>query len=429
MASKNIDDTFFSSYRENMAEVKGIPRIEMNAPVGKQTTFKGTLGLELELEGARLPGDGYFEGIKARSGASWEVHADGSLRGGGREYVLSKPCNVEELPQLINGLWQVFKDVGAVVENSNRCSTHVHVNMNGRKVNELTSILALWTTFEEALVNWCGELRKANHFCLTSGETQSTVRAWTEFLTNGTRPQNGGLKYSALNILPLWTIGSFEFRCGAPADNPDIPITWAKFLHYFVEYCVRRFPNPMDIGYALSERGGEEIFKEICREAELKTFADEVLGKTGNFDRECLTGFRNAQPFVMGFPWNDWMPLINKEYVPNPFGAKKEAIKKYRLNERGRVEAVAVGLDEPAPPGNMVRRRFDDNMVLIDLDRNYWRTQMEHTGSMKGDRAPFNGRQIVYKGGTAGWQYTDALMEEDRYLLDIASYVSGACPY
>jgi hypothetical protein len=68
-------------------------------------------------------------------------------------------------------------------------------------------------------------------------------------------------------------------------------------------------------------------------------------------------------------------------------------------------------------------------MVLIDLDRNYWRTQMEHTGSMKGDRAPFNGRQIVYKGGTAGWQYTDALMEEDRYLLDIASYVSGACPY
>lgn len=357
MSRTEIDQEFFSAYDQTVKEKeKGIPRLEMNMPLAR-LDHKGTIGLELEIEGNRLPSTGYLEkivGSKTRAG--WNATTDGSLRGEALEYVLTRPCDVSELPTLVDGLWDVFKARDTTINNSNRCSTHVHINMGGKKVNEATSVLALWATFEEALINWCGEERKTNHFCLGTKDAQSTVAAWQTLLKTGSRPTDRGLKYSALNILPLWNYGSFEFRCGAAAEEPKKVIQWAQFLHHFVEYACTTYNNPQDLAYALSEQGGETILKEICAKAGLESFADEVIKGVDNFDRTCMEGFRHVQHLCMGHPWQEWIEIINRPYVPDPFGKKKTTFAEYaaaprlRRDLRPAIAEEVAAENEPARP-------------------------------------------------------------------------------
>ena len=59
--------------RKNAAEknVQGIPNIKLNAPL-KTRLYKDSLGIEIELEGANLPNEGYLDGIVApSSGVRW----------------------------------------------------------------------------------------------------------------------------------------------------------------------------------------------------------------------------------------------------------------------------------------------------------------------------------------------------------------------
>lgn len=314
---------FLSGYKP---QVKGIRNIKMNKPI-VNVTKKGTIGLELEIEGNNLPGGfdlGHIAGNK--TGAAWVTHNDGSLRGEALEYVFTSPCDEEELEPLVTGLFDTFKSKKTKLTLSNRCSTHVHINMGGYKINELTSVLALWMAFEEPLIAYHGTERVKNHFCLSNNDTHSLINAWRNYLEGLGRPNAEGLKYTALNILTLWRFGSFEFRVGRGADTPEYVITWAKFLNRFCKYAKDTYKNPVLIGSNISEQGGVEMFRSICRDIGMVDFGEQVIENYGGveaFYESCVKGFRNAQPFVATQPWNDWMPLIEREYIPNPFGKEE----------------------------------------------------------------------------------------------------------
>lgn len=327
-----LDDEFFKDFlvANPAREVAGIPNFDMNQPMAMvNASITGKIGLELEIEGARLPNDGHLERVVAPvTKASWTAVRDGSLRGEALEYILNRPCNEDEIDDLLEGLFEGFKQRGSVIENSNRCSTHVHINVQGLKVNQLTSIIALWSTFEEALIRWCGEERKTNHFCLSARDAhQNGIRAWQALLKNGYHGNDRNLKYSALNILPLWDKGSFEFRCGAAANDPVRPAMWAKFLYRMCDFAAKMYSNPQLLGNDLSERGGLDMFRGLADAEFFKQVFDMFENDKPRFDEACMEGFRNAQSIVYGFPWQDWVELCNREYVPNPFG---KATKKVR---------------------------------------------------------------------------------------------------
>lgn len=332
---------FLDAYKESVKTEVGIPNVEMNRPVAEEAP-EGDIGIEFEIEGVGLLNSGHLDGIRgAETGAVWNSKEDGSLRNGGREYVLSVPCKVHELESLVRDFFTRFEDrAGTEIRNTNRCSTHVHINARGMKINHLTSVLGLWYAFEQDLIGWCGIDRSVNHFCLSSKESDSVAEAWTDFLENGNIPPGRrNIKYAAINVLPLWSFGSFEFRCGSAANEPTRPIKWAKFLYHMVNYVKERFENPMEIAFALSEQGGQEIFREICEAAGVPDFFDEVVGP--DFNDNCIAGFRNAQPFVMGFDWNEWIPLIKREYIPNPFGQRQQR------RPRSAFEGIRVRLRDP----------------------------------------------------------------------------------
>jgi hypothetical protein len=319
------NDKFFKSYNDLEAAPVTIPGVLLNIPL-VSNALQGSIGIELEMEATnRLPNGGTLEDIRApESKALWTVVADGSLRGHAAEYIVTTPVFPEELDYMVRSLFDSIQGFQSDLYNSNRCSTHVHINMSGRKINNITSIICLWNVFEEAVMKWSGEERVENHFCLSTKTSSATVDAWEQFLTDGRsiRDSARNLKYSSLNLLPLTDKGSLEFRCGPVPDEPSRPIAFALFAEALCRYAADRYTNPSLIANDLSEQGGVEIFKAITSSPALKTFREEVLGVNGDlheFEQKALEGFRRVQQLSQGHPWEKWESLINKEHVPNPF--------------------------------------------------------------------------------------------------------------
>lgn len=315
----------------------GIPNITMNAPIVVPNGL-GQIGLELELEGRRLPTAGHLERIVAPTTKStWTSHPDGSLRGENQEYVLSVPCNVDEAGDMLTQLYAKFTEMNTALSISNRCSTHVHVNMAEKKINQLTSIVALWSTYEEVLINWCGEERKTNHFCLSSKDSGALINRWNTYLRTGRFDYGEGMKYCALNVRPLYGFGSFEFRCMSASEDPERILDWAKFVQGLCTFASEEFKDPRDMAAALSERGTIELFADICRFAKTSPkFFDAVLHNenNNNFEQKIMEGFRRAQIIVLGHPWGEWLEEIDKVFVPSPFGAKPKKTTAVRFGER-----------------------------------------------------------------------------------------------
>lgn len=315
-----VDKKFFEEY-EGLQKERGIPTVKMNRPMATNVLV-GSVGLELEIEGANLPRDGHIERVRgATSGAAWVSVTDGSLRGEAREYILSTPCTDDELDPLVTGLFKVFKDLGSTLNLSNRCSTHCHINMKGKTVNLVTSAITCWVMFEDVIVPWCGEERTTNHFCLTTKDAAaSLLPAWESYLRTGAGNFNerDNLKYNALNIYPLFSKGSFEFRCGPRPETPEKVLAFARFCNRLISYSAR-YRNPQLIANDISEKGALQMFTEIVDD---KKFLDEVISLAGGpseFQQKCMDGFRRAQSIVMGHPWERWLSLIEKEFVPDPF--------------------------------------------------------------------------------------------------------------
>jgi len=318
---------FMEEYEKQHSEKVCIPGFEMNRPYVPGAVVPGDVGLELEIEGSDLPTQGSLERVVGKTtGSHWLAKTDGSLRGEALEYVLNAPCNIDEVHPLIMGLYAKFGTMRTNLQLSNRCSTHVHVNMTGKKVNEITSAIALWTAFEEPLTLWAGEERVNNHFCLSAKDsTYGTVSSWRSFLRSGSQRFGDNLKYTSQNILPLHRFGSIEYRVMNASEDPDRLIDWTKFIFTLTRYAGDQFNNPRTLLYAMSERGGRDMFRDICEMAGVsQAFVLGVEDTVPDMNRSVLEGFRRAQPLVAGFDWDSWMPEIQKEYVANPFGGSKK---------------------------------------------------------------------------------------------------------
>lgn len=313
---------FLESYTKTEEKDRGIPGVKMHAPIVQGNPLND-IGIELEIEGNNLPTDGHLAAIRSPvSRATWAVHRDGSLRGEALEYVLSTPVKPSELEYMLAALWEKFKTSKTAMTLSNRCSTHVHVNVGGAKINEITSVIALWTTLEEVLINWCGLDRVSNHFCLPSSQSSTVIRTWGRFLENGQYDFPEGMKYSALNLRPMRTFGSVEFRTMRASEDYVPILDWALFCHGLVGYARDKYSVPALMANELSERSGHDIFMAICDKAGVsQMFRDSVLSHEMNddFNGKCMNGFRRAQPLIGMFPWEKWSPVMNKEYIQNPF--------------------------------------------------------------------------------------------------------------
>lgn len=190
----------------------------------------GDIGVEIEVE---------FTGkVKQLAGKYWTTVQDGSLRNG-LEYVLQVPVPIKDIPLALEELSKATK--GGAYKFSNRCSVHVHVNVQELKLHEFVKACTAWWLVENLMTRTQGANREGNLFALRGKDAEAIILSFAEDVSNGfqngpvVRPRSDpAQRYASLNLAALRKFGSMEFRfLRGTLDIEEIDF-WVRALYNLV---------------------------------------------------------------------------------------------------------------------------------------------------------------------------------------------------
>lgn len=224
-----------------------------------QPLCKGSLGVEIECEGKNL---------NPIDTDTWRTERDGSLRGEypyrSSEYVMRQPVSALRLTKVIDEL--INHQAKATLEFSFRTSVHVHVNVQGYTIDEMLAFLYACLLLEEPLMNFCGETRKGNRFCLRVKDAEGydkTLNSLFEYGWRTIRDLNGdNIRYSAINIHALKKYGSIEFRGMRGNMDRDVLIPWCNTL-LNIRNTATKLGSPVAVYNEFIKRGNQEFAKKM----------------------------------------------------------------------------------------------------------------------------------------------------------------------
>lgn len=170
------------------------------------------IGVEVEIEGCR-----------AKELAGWAVTEDHSLRNNGLEYISKLGRRVHNLYPMLEQLFTIAKTEGWQV--SDRTSIHVHVNVQNLTMDQLNSLLILYTIFERSLFKYACDERRSNIFCVPTEYCTTSFSAKTlrDVLDNSS-------KYAAMNLRAVREKGTVEFRQMATNFDAENVYKWILLL-------------------------------------------------------------------------------------------------------------------------------------------------------------------------------------------------------
>ena len=182
------------------------------------------VGLELEIEN--------FDGEHEFGGFTFTE--DGSLRNYGIE-AISKPVQVQQVEALLRAFYKHFR---ITQENnySERCSLHVHMDMQSRTPEELATIFLVYQTVERLLFKFIGHQRDESIFCVPWSQSNINYNLVMNMLIAAGSTVRSWQKYSALNILPMASQGTIEFRHLHGTCDVLLIMTWINMLCRMVKY-------------------------------------------------------------------------------------------------------------------------------------------------------------------------------------------------
>lgn len=176
-----------------------------------RTPLSGTLfGIELEVERDGGFGDEEYDGLE-QFGRAVE---DGSLRQGTE--IVTSPLTLPQVQEFAD--WYDDWKETAGVELSERCSTHIHVNVQDMNPAQLRSFIWLSIACEEVLMLFASQQRKNNTYCVTVRDSVNLSSWWADILyrfenKNGLADAiRSAPKYAAIGGFRLRDYGTVEFR-------------------------------------------------------------------------------------------------------------------------------------------------------------------------------------------------------------------------
>ena len=221
------------------------------------------MGVEIELEGRNIP----EAKDVSRAFPLWKVVTDGSLRGESCEFVLTEPIPSGAAKAAITLLHDFLVKKGTVCQFSNRTSVHVHLNVADIELQVLGNIIYIYYLFEDVLLNYCGTDRHDNRFCLSirraEGILQELRRKLNQRGLTGFRQEN--YKYAALNLAPIVTQGSIEFRGMRGTLDSEILSPWLSVIEN-IYTAAFEFKNPQEIFNKVNGVGIQFLLKKVFKE-------------------------------------------------------------------------------------------------------------------------------------------------------------------
>lgn len=183
------------------------------------------MGIEIEIEDAR----------RMHPIGPITVENDNSLRNNGLEFITLPLFHKHALAVLKN-----FYQQNKVTEEnySERCSTHVHVNAGNLTLEQIGDLCLLYQVVEDLLFKFVGRYRSDNIFCVPWNEAGVSYMLVNNLRDKGTGHSviAGWQKYTALNLLPLASKGSVEFRHMYGTCDTEKISQWLNLIGCMFEY-------------------------------------------------------------------------------------------------------------------------------------------------------------------------------------------------
>lgn len=258
----------------------------MQASGNELSATPGIFGVELEIEGSRLPSE-----VRG-----WVTHQEGSLRGEAREYVTDGAYSRASVATAMDFLEATFAQVRAEPSDSYRAGTHVHYNMQSRTVDEVIKAMIRFTLFEPVFLKLCGARRDGNLFCLSSYDT-GDLHLWLDAYYQKVQAGGNALnklargKYSSLNTDCLTRFGTLECR--------TFPTMWTK----------DRVLDAVDLMDSLLKATDETPRQLLTRaKSEPIQLLREIFGSRQlPWDHQSLLSFGVEQSFLLVEIYHRWM--------------------------------------------------------------------------------------------------------------------------
>jgi len=234
----------------------------------------GQWGIEIEAEG---------EGMKATESKWWRSEDDGSLRGrfpGSRhEWVLKKPIDLEKVEQSLLDL--VKEQHAAKINFSFRTSVHVHMNVQELTFAQVANVLYTYLLLEEPLINYCGESRRGNRFCLRLRDAEGLMAHILNLIDIGEKGlvkiKQDNIRYAAINLEAIKKYGSIEFRGMRGTMDVHTILTWVNLLN-----SIKQFAVAMEDVEAI-----HDMFRKLgAKEFMKKVFGPLTKELVGEFERD-----------------------------------------------------------------------------------------------------------------------------------------------
>lgn len=175
-------------------------------------------GIECEIESLDL-------GAFGRLPATIQMHDDGSLRNGGKEFI-TVPLSLKATMDNFRKLHEIARYNKPEQAFSSRTSIHVHMNCQPLEEKVVKKIVLFYALFEEAFFAQVEASRRNNIHCVALTDTALPERYAAPLSSLAT----GWSKYSALNLLPLTTQGTVEFRHMQGHNDPKVLENWLTLL-------------------------------------------------------------------------------------------------------------------------------------------------------------------------------------------------------
>lgn len=182
-------------------------------------------GLELEIENVPNWDEMLVHGMRSVE--------DGSLRNDGREF-LTSPSTFSVQRHIL----ERFFDKNKLTDKnySERCSIHVHANCQDLTREQLGALCMLYQVYERLLFNFVGDDRDKNIFCIPWDQTTLTYNVVNNIEKDSFGSLKQWQKYTALNLLPLFSLGTVEFRHMSGTNDLEKISIWLNLIGGLFQY-------------------------------------------------------------------------------------------------------------------------------------------------------------------------------------------------
>lgn len=253
--------------------------------------IEGEVGIEIEVEGEHIP---------KINNEIWRTEEDGSLKSiENCEYVLNNPVKRYEIDKVIKNLTDIWKDNNTVIHESHRAGIHVHINVRDLTLDEVIAFALSYYIVEDILIDFCGEDRVGNLFCLRSSDAEWVLIHLKHCLETDKIKElkTDAIRYSSLNYKALLQYGSLEFRGMRSTRKLLYLKKWVKLLLALKDYSIGK--NPKDIIFEYSIKGAKGFYQDIFGgDNAIIKFKDE-------FENSMSDGIRRIQDIAYCKKWDN----------------------------------------------------------------------------------------------------------------------------